>query len=257
MTVMTEICVQEAWLSILYSRFKIEVAEDRHNAMFRMLDNYAIQLGETPESLLNKAQSRQLTPEHWTQVIHRATNHETRFYRNKAVVELVAQFSADVPRARILSVGCSTGEEPYTFAVELGLRKVPNYQIFATDVSAVCIEKAKAATYPENACIPERFAKRDGQGNMRFYEWIKDFVTFSQHNVLADWPIDFPKPTLIVTQNMLIYYRRETRHRILDSLSLMLEKGGYLITGPGEDASWNPTTLERLSVPVATVFRKN
>lgn len=256
MTLTTDLCVKEAWLSILYARFKIEVSEERHSALFRMLDAYAATIGECPEGLLSRAQTRQLTTEHWSQIIHRATNHETRFYRNRAVVDLVVKYASEVPRPRILSVGCSTGEEPYTFAVELGLRKLPNYQIFATDVSEVCIKKAQAGLYAEHESIPDRFAKRDGKGCMSFYGWVKDLVIFSQHNVLSGRPIDFLNPTLIVTQNMLIYYRQETRHRILENLSLMLSSGGLLITGPGEDAYWQNPDLERLPVAAATVFRK-
>ncbi len=256
MTEATAIDLEASWLNILVGRFKIEVAEDRHAALFCSLARYAESLGETPERLLYRAHNRLLTPDHWAQVIHLATNHETRFYRNKAVVELVAQYATEFPRPRILSVGCSTGEEPYTLAVELGKRSLANYHVHATDVSLPCIEFAREGRYRDNELISDRFAKRDGNGGMQFFGWLKDFVTYEQHNVLSERPISFASPTIILTQNMLIYYRQETRFRILENLALMLPQGGYLITGPAEEAHWKPDDLERLPVAAATVFRK-
>lgn len=248
---------QEAWIDLLYTRFKIEVAQDRQYALFRALSLYASSQSESLESMLNRAQRRQLTQDNWAEIIHLATNHETRFYRNPAVVELVANFAREFPRPRILSVGCSTGEEPYSIATELSVQGFANFHVHGTDVSAPCIETARSGVYPANNSIPEKLAARidDGQ-RMKFYRWFKDFVTFEQHNILGERPIDFVAPNLIITQNMLIYYRRETRIRILDSLSCLLADGGYLITAAAEEAHWKPAGFDRLHSLAATVFRK-
>ncbi|MPQ69266.1 CheR family methyltransferase [Pseudomonas sp. MWU12-2323] len=247
----------EAWIDLLFTRFKIEVAQDRQPALFRALQNYAGSLEETLASLFLRAQRRQLTQDCWAQIIHLATNHETRFYRNPAVVELVAKCASEFPRPRILSVGCSTGEEPYSIGVELSLQGFANFQIHGTDVSAPCIETAQAGVYRVNDAIPEKLAPRlNDRRLMSFTGWLKNFVTFEQHNILAERPIDFAAPNIILTQNMLIYYRRETRIRILESLSCLLAEGGFLITAAAEEAHWKPQGLDRLHSHAATVFRK-
>ncbi|MFL1449322.1 CheR family methyltransferase [Pseudomonas tritici] len=247
----------EAWIDLLYTRFKIEVAQDRQPALFRMLGAYASKSSETLATLLSRAQRRQIAQEMWADIIHMATNHETRFYRNPAVVALVVNVAREFPRPRILSVGCSTGEEPYSLATELAAQGFANYHVHGTDVSAPCIETARAGLYKANEAIPEQYGRRVGDGSwMRFYEWFKDFVTFEQHNILGERPIDFPSPNVILTQNMLIYYRTETRIRILDSLSCMLPEGGYLITAAAEEAQWKPVGFERIHNLAATVFRK-
>jgi chemotaxis methyl-accepting protein methylase len=248
---------KEAWIDILFSRFKIEVAEERQPALFRALQTYAETQGETLTSLLCKAKCRQLQQVHWVQIIHMATNHETRFYRNEAVVNLVANCADSFTRPRILSVGCSSGEEPYSLGVELLIRGFANFHIHGTDLSTPCIENAKAGVYRSHESIPERFAPRakDGQ-QMRFTSWLRDFITFEQHNILGERPIDFALPNIILTQNMLIYYRRETRIRILESLSCLLAEDGYLITAAAEEGHWKPKGLERIQSSVATVFRK-
>lgn len=247
----------EAWIDMLYSRFKIEVAQDRQAALFRMLGVYAGNHGETLGSLLMRGQRRQLSQEMWAEIIHMATNHETRFYRNPAVITLVANFAREFPRPRILSVGCSTGEEPYSLATELAVQGFANYHVHGTDVSGPCIDTARAGLYQSNDSIPEKYSRRIEDGSrMRFYEWFKDFVTFEQHNILGERPIDFAAPNVILTQNMLIYYRAETRVRILESLSCMLADGGYLITAAAEEAHWKPNGFDRIHNLAATVFRK-
>lgn len=248
---------REAWIDLLFTRFKIEIDPDRQPALLRALRAYASSLGELPDGLLHRAQRRQLTQSNWAQIIHLATNHETRFYRNPAVIDLVATCAKDFTRPRILSVGCSTGEEPYSIAVELSQRGFANFQIHGTDVSAPCIEKAMARVYRANDAISPRYAARIGGERMRFFDWLQDFVTFEQHNILAERPINFPAPNIIITQNMLIYYRRETRIRILESLSCLLPDGGYLITAAAEEANWKPQGLVRLPIAAATVFRKS
>lgn len=248
---------QQAWVDLLYTRFKIEVAQDRQPALFRALESYASTINETVESLLLRANRRQLPQACWAQIIHLATNHETRFYRNPSVIELVANLAREFPRPRILSVGCSTGEEPYSMAVELGVQGFANFHIHGTDVSEPCIQTAKAGIYKVNESIPDKYAPRTEAGKaMRFVGWLKEFVTFDQHNILGERPINFASPNIIVTQHMLIYYRAKTRYRILDTLSCMLVDGGYLITASAEEAQWKAEGFERLNSLPATVFRK-
>lgn len=247
---------QEVWIDLLFTRFKIEVAQERQPALFRALDSFAAAQNETAVSLYRRAISRQLSRSTWAQIIHLATNHETRFYRNPSVVQLVAQLARDFPRPRILSVGCSTGEEPYSLAVELSQQSFPNFHIHGTDVSEPCIDTALSGIYRTNVAIPERFAGRIESGQRMRIGWIKDFVTFEQHNILGERPINFTAPNIIITQNMLIYYRSRTRKRILDLLSCLLADGGYLITSPTEEANWNAQGFERLHSLAAPVFRK-
>lgn len=247
---------QEAWIDLLFTRFKIEVAQERQPALFRALESFAAAQNETALTLYRRACSRQLSQSTWAQIIHLATNHETRFYRNPSVVRLVTHLARDFPRPRILSVGCSTGEEPFSLAVELSQQGFPNFLVHGTDVSEPCIDTAQSGIYRSNDAIAERFAGRIEGGQRMRFGWIRDFVTFEHHNILGERPINFAAPNIIITQNMLIYYRSKTRKRILDHLSCLLADGGYLITAAAEEANWNAPGFERLHSLAAPVFRK-
>tara|TARA_R110001606_G_C15404525_1_gene653964 strand:+ start:11256 stop:12032 length:777 start_codon:yes stop_codon:yes gene_type:complete len=247
---------EDQWIEVLYNRFRIEVSQDRRPALHRAIGAYAQSIGEDPVSLLAKALRRQLSAENWSKIIHLATNHETRFFRNRAIIEQLCDYAETFARPRVLSVGCSTGEEPYSIAIALAERGLANFKVHGIDVSEDCIATASEGIYKASEAIPSRYVKEVTNGHLRFYDWLKDFVTFSQHNVMSDRPIGFTNPSVIVTQNMLIYYRKEARHRILEGLALGLPIGGYLITGPSEDAGWKPTDLQRLPVPTASVFKR-
>jgi type IV pilus assembly protein PilK len=256
--VLAALNANEAWVELLYTRFKIEVSGERQQALFRGLSDYAVSLCENTDSLFQRAYSRQINQNVWAQIIHLATNHETRFYRNPSVVGLVANLAKDFQRPRILSIGCSTGEEPYSFAVELSEQGLANYHVHGTDVSAPCIEIASTGVYPVNELIPEKYAPRcTASHSMFFTAKAKGTVSFEQHNVLGYSPINFANPNIIITQHMLIYYRVRTRLAILNSLSCLLAPGGYLITAAAEEANWNPDGFERHHNLPATVFRKH
>src|SRR5262249_54586601 len=114
---------------------------------------------------------------------------------------------------RIWVLGCSTGEEAYShainlveFAERLG-RPVPA-QIFATDLNGAGIEKARAGSYSKNIVqdvSPERLRRFfvDVDGGYRISKPIRDMCVFAKHNVLTAPP--FSHIDVISCRNLLIY----------------------------------------------------
>jgi len=246
-----------SWLSIIESRFSIQIDALLHAALHSALQNYATTLGCSLADLEIKAKESRLQPDHWSMILHLATNHETRFYRSPAALRLIVDIAKNLKSPRILSVGCSTGEEPYSIAVELLNSGSCSFRIHATDISPLCIETAKAGLYPKHKAVTQLAAASIDPRHMRFHAWVREMITFEQHNILLDRPIEFTKPNIVLTQNMLIYYRPETRFGILDRLANLLEQGGYLITGPAETLSWPGRGLIRHLHPNLTVFQRS
>lgn len=242
------------WLASIESRFSIEIDEFRQVAFEHALTGYAEALGESLETLGARARSGLLDSEHWSMILHLATNHETRFFRSPAAIKQIVQICRNLTHPKVLSVGCSTGEEPYSIAAALYAAGHNTFEIHGTDISAVCIKTAKLGIYKQHPNISTLVASLLPDQKMRFHPWVKGMVKFEQHNILQDRPVQLLKPNVVITQNMLIYYREETRYEILNRLSAMLAVGGYLITAPAETLGWRTPAMTRVENSQINVF---
>jgi two-component system CheB/CheR fusion protein len=143
---------------------------------------------------------------------------------------------------RVWTLACSTGEEAYSiamafaeFAEELG-RPVP-LQVFATDLNAASVERARAAVYPRTA-VSELNVQRvrrffvEVDGSYRIAKPIRDACIFARHNVLADPP--FSRVDLVSCRNMLIYLGTELQQKVIPILHYALQPSGYLWLGTSE-----------------------
>ncbi len=167
----------------------------------------------------------------------------------------------------IWSAGCSSGEEPYTIAMSILESKIEGknteirFSIDASDISTEVLKKAKAAVYlaesiqelPYN--IKKRYFKR---GKDRYLQYVKvkddvqKYVRFSRKNLLL--PNDDPKKYhIIFCRNVMIYFDRQTKERVVANLAEKLHYGGYLVTGHSE--SLNGIT-HSLNQEKPTIYRK-
>ena len=144
---------------------------------------------------------------------------------------------------KIWSVGCSSGEEPYSLAIILKeyfkkeLMRFPAI-IVATDFDTEVIEKAKEGVYQEKsleevpAHLKEKYFVPLGGGSFGIVPQIKEMVIFKRRNILQDDLHE--KQDLIICRNMLIYFSREQQGVILDKLTNSLTMDGFLILGKAE-----------------------
>ena len=161
--------------------------------------------------------------------------------RQSVFPSLLRDRSADEP-LRIWVPGCATGEEAYSLVICLleflqeQDRTLP-IQLFATDLSAAAIARARAGIFPvsiENEISPDRrqrfFDKVDGR--YRISKAIRDVCVFAQQNVTSDPP--FSRLDLISCCNMLIYLGATLQERLIPTFHYALKPGGFLRLGPSE-----------------------
>ncbi|WP_372442253.1 CheR family methyltransferase [Metabacillus bambusae] len=162
-------------------------------------------------------------------------------FRTK-VIPLVKDF----PDIRIWHVGCSSGEEVYSMAILLHEEGIyEKTRIFATDINASILEKAKKGTFPLDGM--QRYTKNyfEAGGNRSFSEYYKAVddkvffhpflqknVVFAQHNLVTDH--SFNEFDIIICRNVLIYFNKclqnDVHKLFYDSLSL----SGFLGLGKRE-----------------------
>jgi two-component system, chemotaxis family, CheB/CheR fusion protein len=176
--------------------------------------------------------------------------HVTRFFREPdsfaALAEhvfpkLLNAHEANRP-IRVWVCGCATGEEPYSLAIALVefLDKVQSrvpVQIFATDVSEVAIERARAGLYPATIAadvganrLRRFFTKADG--HYRVTKPIRDMCVFARQDLTKDPP--FSRLDLVMCRNVLIYLNAELQKRLIGLFHYALHPHGYLILGHAE-----------------------
>jgi chemotaxis methyl-accepting protein methylase len=96
-----------------------------------------------------------LIHKHWVRHHGKIQTHWTRFLRNKpqqeVLADLLAQQQSDVAK-RVLSLGCSSGAELYSF-LYVARSRHPALRLTAcgVDISPAVIEIASAATYPKES----------------------------------------------------------------------------------------------------------
>ncbi len=135
--------------------------------------------------------------------------------RRSVFPSLVKERAADEP-FRIWVPGCATGEEAYSLVICLleflgeTDRTLP-IQMFATDLSAAAVARARAATFPasiEHEVSADRlrrfFVKTDGRYQVS--KAIRDVCVFAPQDLTRDPP--FSRLDLISCCNVLIYLER-------------------------------------------------
>lgn len=165
------------------------------------------------------------------------------------------------PVLRIWSVGCSSGEEPYSLALLLQEQALDRIDpsILATDISANILAQARSGEYDAQrlAEVPETvrrkyFEQFDGL-RFRLDRKIREQVCFEQQNILADQ--DYPRADLILCRNVMIYFSREEQAKILTRFARSLGADGYLVLGRAETMVGNVRHLYRSEYPVERIYR--
>ena len=145
---------------------------------------------------------------------------------------------------RAWSVGCSTGEEAYSLAMvfkeALDQAKTTGrftLQIFATDLDAASIDRARLGRYPANIradVSAERLHRFfiEGDNGYRVGKEIREMVTFATQNVIMDPP--FTKLDILICRNLLIYLVPELQKKLLPLFHYSLKPGGVLFLGSAE-----------------------
>lgn len=182
------------------------------------------------------------------------TVNETFFFRNadnfRAITELVLperlRARAREKRLRILSAGCSSGEEPYSLAV-LVREALPDLadwdvKIVGVDLNAAVLERAAAGRYSAwslratPAEARRRYFRADGP-DFVLDPAVRAMVTFEERNLAEEDPAfwrSLGPCDLVFCRNVLMYFTPEHTREAVRRISAALAPGGYLFLGHAE-----------------------
>ncbi|OZI46702.1 CheR family methyltransferase [Bordetella genomosp. 5] len=184
------------------------------------------------------------------QLIEAVVVPETWFFRYPESLVTLAELarkrlqnSAGVGLVRVLSIPCSTGEEPYSIAMALLDVGVPADQVVidAIDISERALETARNGRYGRNSFRGEDLSFRDrhfageADGTYVLAPAPRRGVRFVQGNLfdaglLQDQlPYDF-----VFCRNLLIYFDTATQDRAIQVLARLTRPEGVMFFGPAE-----------------------
>ncbi|MDX6805900.1 CheR family methyltransferase [Terrihabitans rhizophilus] len=143
---------------------------------------------------------------------------------------------------RIWSVGCASGQEPFSIAMLLAEQLGPvefcqRVKIYATDLDEDALKAARAATYSPRDVedVPAGYLEKYFEKTSNHYVFdraLRKCVIFGRHNVVHDAPIS--RIDLLVCRNLLIYLEGETQSIVLPRLHYALSGEGFLFLGKAE-----------------------
>ena len=165
---------------------------------------------------------------------------------------------------RILSLPCSTGEEPYSIAMALldaGL-KPHQFKVDGMDVSPLSVEKARRALYGKNSFRGQDLDYRERhfsaeQDGHRVNETVREQVRLQVGNVLD--------PTLLATEpafdfvfcrNLLIYFDQPTQQQVFEVLKRLTHIDGVLFIGPAEGSLLGRLGMRSIGIAQSFAFSR-
>lgn len=207
------------------------------------------------------------------EVVDAITTNETYFYReplqlgafSREVLPALARALAPLRRLRILSAGCSTGEEAYTLAVlvrESGLFEAWDVEIVGVDISRRCLAAARAGAYGEHAFRSPEAEHMRRWFRLRGGKWVVDeairgMVRFGRENLLdAGALASVARVDAVFCRNVMIYFDLAARRRVLAKLHDKLRDGGWLLLGHSESLLNVTADFEIVHLTRDLVYRK-
>jgi len=191
--------------------------------------------------------------------------HHFQFLEQTVLPELVRQKNQTVmPRVRVWSAGCSTGEEPYS--IEIVLREQPamqrwNVRILATDLDTHVLEGAQQGLYDIKQLekvSAERCKRwfRMGSGKndqqVSVVPELRERIRFRQLNLKETWPMRGPFD-VIFCRNVVIYFDKEMQKLLFNRFADILTPTGYLFIGHSESLFG---ITDRFQVAGRTIYQK-
>lgn len=208
------------------------------------------------------------SPEELQQLIEAVIVPETWFFRYPESQAAMAALARERLYAaggedrvlRVLSLPCSSGEEPYSIAMALLDAGVPpqRFLVDAVDISVRMVEFARRAVYGRNSFRGDGLAFRDRHfsetpDGHRLAAQAAARVRFQPGNLFdagllaGEAPYDF-----VFCRNLLIYFDAATQERAVQALRRFAREDGVIFVGPAETSLMTGRRLP--AVPMARSF---
>jgi len=242
---------QELLRELAIERFGIDLSpRSRGGVIGRLRGRLAVRrvttLGEYYRLLKHAPQG----VEEWGHFADAITNDETFLFRGRGQFDDLVQLLPELGRIgrplRILSAGCSSGQEAYSLVAVLAgnAHLLPaGFQVVGVDISTPRLADACVGRYPRKDLRPElglprgvrldACFDRDGD-DLSVRPELRRGVTFQIGNLAAPGGLGLGRFDVVFCRNVLIYAHDDGWPRFVRTLASALAPAGYLFLGESE-----------------------
>ena len=254
-----------AWQTLLEERTGMVISEQRRAFLQTNLSARMRELGVVDyASYFRQVTDGPRGAVEWSTLLDRLTVQETRFFRHRPSFEVLERYLHERLQRGLSrpwefwSVGCSSGEEPYSLAITAaemlrGSERPEHFGVTGTDISLNALSMARDGQYGARKLeqidtqLGQRYFVAQADGRFKVIPSLAARVCCARLNVLELAKAPMSGMDVIFCQNLLIYFRRWRRREILNRLAERLAPGGLLVVGVGEVIGWQHPDL----LPVA------
>jgi len=204
------------------------------------------------------------------------TNNETYFFREEAQLDVLSReilpalkenlIKKGQRRLRIISAGCSSGEEVYTLAMILleSGQFLWDWDILITgiDIDARIIAKADKGVYTGRAFqttpphFIDRYFNKCVEG-LQVKDSLRRITSFSRGNLLdLENLLEAGSADIIFCRNVLIYFSEDTARQLVARFAQLLRPEGLLFLGHSESLARISSQYLPTRFSGAIIYRK-
>jgi chemotaxis protein methyltransferase CheR len=228
------------------------------NSLKRRLSKLLKDYGADFSRLIRTIESDALALE---EAVKKITVNTTELFRDPKIwqsilLELLPRFS-NCPSINIWHPGCSTGQEVYSMMIvldQLGLLDKSN--IFASDLNADVLEKAKSGTYRlrfnreyidhfnevfqhgmnggsnrEYKSFQSYFSIDETRDQIRMHRFLREKPVYKKSDLVMDNQPFFLNFDIVICRNVIIYFNYELQNRVLSMFHRTMRENGCLVLG--------------------------
>ena len=240
---------------LIYEKIGINLPDAKKQLLIVRLQHVVEELGFTTFGAYYDHVISDKSGQALSELATRISTNYTFFYRESEHFELFTRSilpaidkmlaAAHDNKIRIWCAGCSSGEEPYVLVMLMKEYYGTAYRqwdagVLATDISTQMLKTAKEAIYPREsverlpAPLQSRFFTPIAGDVSRVNDDVRREVTFRRYNLVGDLSPFNTKFHAIFCRNVMIYFDRKTRSKVVEKLKNLLYPGGYLCIGHAE-----------------------
>jgi chemotaxis protein methyltransferase CheR len=215
-------------------------------------------------------------PNIFRKIINELTINETYFFRESVhlslVIERLIPFlrekKKEGEKIRILSAGCSTGEEPYSLAMAFKDAYPTDFNdnrfdIIGADIDSDALIRAEAGIYSRQSFrnirsgFVDRYFEELDKKRYKISSDIRKQVEFHLVNLVKKpYPSSLYGIDIILYRNVSIYFDPNMQREIFENLTGILNEPGFLIVGITETLSHDFNLLPLVEMDGVFLYRK-